>query len=233
MVPKYGSGSSCPRPAAASRRGAGLNARLHDLRVAQVGAAVGADLAVGPGLCGQPRRGIGAVLDVVFRDGVAPLGLELAAHVLYGDDEALTREEARGGVRATMSALVVGRADQTTGSRSPASLRDVEVGREPHAVAHRHPELSRSSTSNRGAWLIRQASALRGLDPGNARPRAGPRAARDAIFASSSDRRAGRRPSISSGLARASRLRGRASLREAYAPARRVARCSVASSPRR
>ena len=108
---------------------------LH-LVLAQVGAAVGADPPVRPGLLGEPRHHVVAVAAVVARDEVLALGLESAAHVLDGDRKAVAGEPARRRVLAPMRHLAVGGADLDDRQWLPGTDGEVEVGGQPDAVAH-------------------------------------------------------------------------------------------------
>src|SRR5262249_54632325 len=84
---------------------------LVELYFADVGAAVGADLAVRPRLLGQPLDGVVPVVPMEAIELVVPFGLEPAAEILNSHDESLPSEPVS---RVTIGPppLVVGRSDR-------------------------------------------------------------------------------------------------------------------------
>ncbi len=108
------------------------------LREAVVAVAPHADIAVRPGLLRDPLDRVVAVGNLVDERDRLALGAEAPAHVLRHEGVA-ARQEMRGQRRhpAVAAVLVVRQAHEHCRERARA-LGQVHVGREPHAVAHRH-----------------------------------------------------------------------------------------------
>ncbi len=108
-----------------------------NLRVAEVGAAIAADLAVRPRLAGQPVDRIVAVLQLVPGHDVQAAGFELAALVLNRHHIAETGEAKSLRVGAAKALLVIRRANQDRRQGFGRALWHIEIGRELDPVRHR------------------------------------------------------------------------------------------------
>ncbi len=112
--------------------------RRQPLREREVGRPARADLPGGPRLGPAPLLRVVAVLGLVDERRPHALRVEASAHVLDRHRVAVLGEVDRV-LDAGRDVVAVGRADQDDGKR-PRSIRQVEVGRELHPVAHRHAD---------------------------------------------------------------------------------------------
>ena len=103
---------------------------------AEVGLADDADVAIAPGLLGDPLDRVVAVGAFGQVGGVVALGAEAAAAVLGDERVAKTNPEVGARVGAATGATTVGRARQDRGEGAGAG-RAVDIALQLHAVAHR------------------------------------------------------------------------------------------------
>ena len=103
---------------------------------AEVGLAHDADVAVAPGLLGDPFDGVVAVGAFGEVGGVLALGAEAAAAVLGDEGIAEAHPEVGAGVGAPARATTVGGARQDRGEGAGAGGA-VDIGLKTHAIAHR------------------------------------------------------------------------------------------------
>ena len=109
-------------------------------RLADVGTAGHADVAVAPVLGRDPLdRVVAVVVLVEVREELA-VGVEAAAHVLHGDDVAALRELLVEVLAGALSDLVVGRAHEHD-RQGALDIGADEVERELHSVAHGHAQV--------------------------------------------------------------------------------------------
>ena len=127
-----GNRHQCSQGAAAERCRQGL-------REAEVGDAERPDGAVAPGLGAEPFVGVVAVLGLVDIRLPSAVGVVPPAAVLHGDGIAALDKRHRPG-QVSVPLVVVDRADQQRRKRA-GRVGQVNVGGEPHAVAHRHLDI--------------------------------------------------------------------------------------------
>ena len=118
-----------------------LRGRHPHLRIAQVGAAVGADLPVRPRPAAEPLDRIVPVDILPDCQRIHAFGLEAAPLVLHGHDVSLPDEHADhlSRVAGAERGLVVRRADQNHRERFRRAVGEVEIGGQTDAIAHRDP----------------------------------------------------------------------------------------------
>ena len=110
--------------------------KLH-LVLALIGAAVGADLAGGPGLGGDPGHRIVAVVPVVRGGGEFAVGLVLPPDILDHDRIPVAGKPRGDALLEAEGLLVVGRPDQHGWKATGEVRREIPVGGQLHAVPHR------------------------------------------------------------------------------------------------
>ena len=126
-----------------------------------------ADLAVAPGLRGDPGDGVVAVVGLVDDGEPLALRLELAAHVLDDAHVALARPVAAVGGHAGVGLVFAVRKADEDGRETlferPAVLirRPVHVRRQAHAVAHRHHRAALFDDPGMTERQLRRQLALR------------------------------------------------------------------------
>ena len=140
------------------------------LRERKVRLADHADLAVAPGLRGDPVDGVVAVVGLVDDREPLALRLELAAHVLNHADVPLARPvTAMGGHRGVGLVLAIREADEDGrealyGHAVALVRRPVDVGRQAHAVAHRHHHVALFDDAGVADRQLRRQLAIRQPD---------------------------------------------------------------------
>ena len=113
------------------------------LRRAQVRLAGGGDAPIAPGLAGGPLHGVVAILSFLEqRIVVVALGIEAGAAVLANHDVAALGEEPDG-VFLVVRVSVLAIRPASDQRRKPAGrVGAVDVGRQPHSVAHGYHDIS-------------------------------------------------------------------------------------------